>query len=46
MQLVRIDELPAPEANEVYRQLSDLPCPPLLDARDSFDGYQIVRVIK
>lgn len=46
VQLVRIDELPAPEANEVYRQLSDLPCPPLLDARDSFDGYQIVRVIK
>lgn len=46
VQLVRIDELPAPEANEVYRQLSDLPCPPLLDARDSVDGYQIVRVIK
>ena len=46
VQLVRIDELPEPEANEVYRQLSDLPCPPLLDARDSFDGYQIVRVIK
>ncbi len=45
-QLVRIDELPDPEANEVYRQLSDLPCPPLLDARAVFDGYQIVRVIK
>jgi serine/threonine protein phosphatase PrpC/tRNA A-37 threonylcarbamoyl transferase component Bud32 len=46
VQLVRIDELPDPEANEVYRQLSDLPCPPLLDARAEFEGYQIVRVIK
>ena len=46
IQLVRIDVLPAPEANEVYRQLSDLPCPPLLDARAEFEGYQIVRVIK
>ncbi len=46
VQLVRIDGLAAPEANEVYRQLSELPCPPLLDARDSVDGYQIVRVIK
>ena len=45
-QLVRIDELPDPEANEVYRQLSELPCPPLLEARAEFDGYQIVRVIK
>jgi hypothetical protein len=46
VQLVRIDELPDPEANEIYRQLSDLPCPPLLEARSEFDGYQIVRVIK
>mgnify|MGYP000958339911 FL=1 len=45
-QLVRVDELPDPEANEVYRQLSDLPCPPMLEARALFDGYQIVRVIK
>jgi serine/threonine protein phosphatase PrpC/tRNA A-37 threonylcarbamoyl transferase component Bud32 len=46
IQVVRIDELPDPEANEVYRQLSDLPCPPLLEARADFEGYQIVRVIK
>ena len=46
VQLVRIDELPDPEANEVYRQVSDLPCPPLLDARAEFEGYQIVREIK
>jgi hypothetical protein len=35
VQMVRIDELPSPEANELYRQVSDLPCPPLLEARDS-----------
>lgn len=46
IQLIRIDELPNPEANEVFRQLSDLPCPPQLEARDEFEGYQIVRVIK
>lgn len=46
VQLVRIDALPDPEANEVYRQLSELPCPPLMEARAEFEGYQIVRVIK
>ncbi|MDE2440046.1 MAG: bifunctional protein-serine/threonine kinase/phosphatase, partial [Betaproteobacteria bacterium] len=46
VQIVRIDELPDPEANELYRQVSDLPCPPPLDARSEFEGYQIVREIK
>ncbi|HEX6734975.1 MAG TPA: protein kinase [Azonexus sp.] len=46
IQLIRIDELPDPEANEVFRQLSDLPCPPQLEARNEFEGYQIVRVLK
>jgi serine/threonine protein phosphatase PrpC/tRNA A-37 threonylcarbamoyl transferase component Bud32 len=46
VQLVRVDELPDPEANELYRQVSELPCPPLLDARQHFEGYQIVREIK
>lgn len=46
LQILRINELPAPEANEIYRQVSDLPCPPLLDARMVFDGYQIIREIK
>ena len=43
LQIVRIDELPAPEANEMVRQLSDLPFAPLLEARMDFDGYRIVR---
>lgn len=45
VQLVRIEQLPNPEANEVYRQLSDLPPPPILDARMEFDGYKIVREV-
>ena len=46
LQVVRIDALPRPEANEMVRQLAALPLPPLLDARTVFDGYQIVREIK
>lgn len=43
VQIVRIDELPAPQTDEIYRQASELPLPPLLDARMAFDGYTIVR---
>ena len=46
LQIVRIDQLPTPESNEMYRQISELPFPPLLDARMNFDGYQIVREIR
>ena len=46
IQLIRIDQLPDPEANEIFRQLSELPCPPLLEARAEFEGYRIVREIK
>lgn len=45
-QLVRIDNLPRPEANEMYRQLVELPFPPLPEPRMDFDGYRIVREIK
>jgi serine/threonine protein kinase len=46
IQIVRIDELPSPESNEMYRQISELPFPPPLEARMDFDGYRIVREIK
>ncbi len=42
-QIVRIDELPDGEAHEVFGQPTELPLPPLLDARMLFDGYRIVR---
>jgi serine/threonine protein phosphatase PrpC len=43
LQIVRIDELPDSQASEVFGQPSELPLPPLLDARMMFDGYRIVR---
>ena len=46
IQIIRIDELPSPESNEMYRQISELPFPPELDARMDFDGYKIIREIK
>ena len=45
VQIVRIDELPDGEASEVFGQLSELPLPPLLEARMVFDGYRIVREV-
>lgn len=46
VQIVRIDELPHPEANEIYQQLSELPLPPLLEPRMLLDGYRIIREIR
>jgi len=45
-QLVKIEALPKPEANEIYQQLASLPFPPILDARMAFDGYKIVREVR
>ena len=46
IQILQIDGLPLPEANELYQQLSDLPFPPILEARMEFDGYRIVREVR
>lgn len=43
VQIVRIDQLPEGAASEVFGQPSELPLPPLLEARMVFDGYRIVR---
>ncbi|MBR1157720.1 bifunctional protein-serine/threonine kinase/phosphatase [Bradyrhizobium elkanii] len=43
VQIVRIDELPDGDASEVFGQPTELPLPPLLEARMLFDGYRIVR---
>ena len=46
IQIVRIDALPDGEASDhIIGQAVDLPCPPLLEARASFDGYKIIREI-
>jgi serine/threonine protein phosphatase PrpC len=43
VQIVRIEDLPEGEASEVFGHVSELPLPPLLEARMLFDGYRIVR---
>lgn len=45
VQIVRIDELPAPDAGERLRQLAGLPFAPALEPRMLFDGYRIVREV-
>jgi len=45
VQIVRIDDLPDSEGNEIVRRALELPCPPLLEARTDLDGYRIVREI-
>lgn len=41
MQIVRIDALPLRQAGEIGRYSSHLPCPPLLDVGQEFEGFRI-----
>ncbi|HEY9190619.1 MAG TPA: protein kinase [Sulfurovum sp.] len=43
IQLIHVDALPDKEANEIQKQLSEKPFPPILEARMLFDGYEIIR---
>ena len=46
LQIVRVESLPTQRASELlHEDLSELPLPPLLEARARFDGYTIVREI-
>ncbi|HQS58325.1 MAG: protein kinase [Gallionellales bacterium 35-53-114] len=45
IQIVRVDELPGKDASELYQQLTELPFPPMLEARAVIDGYKIIREI-
>jgi len=45
IQIVRIDALPESASSEILRQVGELPCPPLLEARAVLDDYRIVREI-
>ena len=44
-QIVRVDELPARDSDELYQRLTALPFPPPLEPRMLFDGYRIVREV-
>jgi serine/threonine protein kinase len=41
--IVRVEQIPEQSANEVHRQLTELPFPPDLVPRMSFDGFTILR---
>lgn len=43
IQIVKVENLPGQDADELYRSLTELPFPPVLEARALFDGYTIVR---
>ena len=43
VQIARVDEVPDGAAREVFGQPQELPLPPLLEAREVFDGYRIIR---
>lgn len=43
VQILRIDELPERQADEIQQQAAELPPAPLLEARALFEGYRIVR---
>jgi serine/threonine protein phosphatase PrpC len=45
VQLIQVDALPEGDAGESLGLGADLPLPPLLEARQMFDGYRIVRQI-
>lgn len=44
-QIVRVDELATRDSDEIYQQLTELPFPPMLEARMIFDGYKIIREV-
>jgi len=44
-QIIRIDDLPSQNADELYQHLTELPFPPILEARMDFDGYKILREV-
>ncbi|MDP2078955.1 MAG: bifunctional protein-serine/threonine kinase/phosphatase [Sulfuricurvum sp.] len=45
IQIVRIDALPHKNIDEIHKQLTHKPFPPILESRSSFDGYTIIRIL-
>lgn len=43
IQIVRVDQLPNQDVDEIYQQLTTLPFSPELKPRMLFDGYEIIR---
>jgi serine/threonine protein phosphatase PrpC len=45
IQLVRIETLPCIDVKDKLQQLTELPFPPMLEVRHTFDGYNILKVM-
>ncbi len=45
IQIVRVDNIPNKELKDINQQLEDKPLPPMLEARQEFDGYTIIRTL-
>ena len=43
IQIIKILDLPDRDVTEIHQQLTELPFPPILEAREIFDGYKIIR---
>ncbi len=46
IQIVRVDQLPTQDVDEIYQQLTTLPFPPEITARMVLDGYEIIRELQ
>ncbi len=45
VQLLRVETLPEQDSSELYKELTVLPFPPVLEPGQEFDGYKIVRTL-
>ena len=45
IQIVRVDNIPNKELKDIDQELENKPLPPILEARESFDGYTIIRTL-
>lgn len=45
LQIVRVESLPTQASKELFQALTELPFPPLLEARMQFDGYTVIRAL-
>lgn len=45
VQVVRIDNLPSQDVNERVKELTELPFPAVMEVRQEFDGFKILRVL-
>lgn len=45
IQIVKIEDIPNKNIEEIHKQLTSRPLPPILEARMNFDGYNIIRAL-